>query len=208
MVGYSACDAQACDAALVAADVRAIDDAPVANPDTITTLEDTPIVLTDAMVGGNDVEVDGDSTVITWATHPDLDPGTLTFTPQKDSTDTVVLTYTLCDVGGAKCDTATLTIAITPQADDPIALGEAVTLAEDGLLTAANVDIVSNDVDPDGETLTIVWGVPAPLGSSSTSDAIGIAYQPTKDFVGAVVIPYSACAGNALQLRRCADYHI
>src|SRR5690606_27670713 len=47
--------------ATVTANVAAVNDAPVANDDTLSATEDTPITYTAAQLLGNDTDVDGDT---------------------------------------------------------------------------------------------------------------------------------------------------
>ena len=61
-------------------------------------------------------------------------------------------TYTVSD--GITADTATVTVTVTGVADDPIAVDDAATVAEDAAATA--IDVLANDTDLDGGPKTIV----------------------------------------------------
>ena len=60
-------------------------------------------------------------------------------------------TYTVSD-GHGGTDTATSAITVTPVNDDPNAVDDSLTTAED---TAGNVNVLANDTDVDGDTLTV-----------------------------------------------------
>ncbi|MCD4780029.1 MAG: tandem-95 repeat protein [Candidatus Omnitrophica bacterium] len=135
---------------------------PVANDDSGTTDEDTPVII-DAMA--NDTDPDGDSlSVISMDTtgivglvtnHGD---GNFTYGPngqfeslQVGESDTDSFTYNVSD-GNGGTDEATVTITINGVNDAPVANDDSATTGEDTLVT---IDVVANDSDPDGDTLLV-----------------------------------------------------
>ncbi|KPP91205.1 MAG: putative Ca2+-binding protein [Rhodobacteraceae bacterium HLUCCA08] len=90
-----------------------VNDAPVAQDDTASTDEDTPVTID---VLANDSDVDGDPLTVTEATSPDGDvtinsDGTLTFTPTPGFSGDATVTYTVDD-GNGGTDTATLFVTV------------------------------------------------------------------------------------------------
>ena len=97
---------------------------PVANDDTASTHEDSPIGI---RVTANDTDVDGDLLPATSGSscrpHRDRNghrDGTVTYTPDPNFHGRDRFTYRVCDTGG-RCDRATVTVTVTPVADPPVA---------------------------------------------------------------------------------------
>ncbi len=127
---YQICDGstpQDCDTAYVFITVACVDDFPVANDDSNSTDEDTPV---SGSVAGNDTE-SGDGGNV-WslvgenggAAHGTVtmdDSGNYTYTPDPDYNGTDTFTYQVCDVDG-DCDTATVTVTINPVPDGEVTI--------------------------------------------------------------------------------------
>ncbi|WP_203301827.1 cadherin-like domain-containing protein, partial [Marinobacter sediminum] len=145
------------DTATVAITVNAVNDAPVANDDGVfTTDEDT--VLSNINVLGNDTDVDGDDLTVTAAsatngtvtTNAD---GTLDYTPNENYSGDDSITYTVSDGNGGE-DTATVVVTVNAVNDAPVANDDGVfTTDEDTAL--ANINVLGNDTDVDGDTLSV-----------------------------------------------------
>uniref|UniRef100_UPI0037D9E99A retention module-containing protein n=1 Tax=Zoogloea sp. TaxID=49181 RepID=UPI0037D9E99A len=139
----------------VTVNVTPVNDSPVANPDVATTLENTPVTVP---VLGNDSDPEGDPLTVTSATvnpavgsvvvNPD---GTLTLTPAANFNGPVVINYTISDGNGGTA-TSTVTVNVTPVNDAPVANPDSTTTIEDQPVT---VNVLGNDTDPDGDTLTV-----------------------------------------------------
>jgi hypothetical protein len=99
--------------------------APVANDDAASTPEDTPVVIP---VTANDSDPDGDLVLATVrilmppaaGTARTAGDGTTTYAPNPDATGTDIFTYEVCDAT-SRCDTAAVTVTISPVDDPPIA---------------------------------------------------------------------------------------
>jgi gliding motility-associated-like protein len=169
--------------------VTAVNDAPVATPDTKTVAEDTPAtgnVLT------NDTDVDGNSLSVTkftiggvdyaagtTATIPNVGTvvvnadGTYTFTPVANYNGSVpTITVTITD--GNATATAPLNITVIAVNDAPVAVADVVTTPED---TPATGNVLTNDTDVDGNTLTVtkftIGGVDYAAGTTATIPNVG-----------------------------------
>ena len=127
---YSICDTGTpvlCDTAVVVITVNPVNDAPVANDDTATTDEDTPVVID---VPSNDTDADGnlDEASVTVVTPPTngtaiVNPvtGEITYTPNPGFSGTDTLIYSICDTGmPVLCDTAVVVITVVPCLSDPM----------------------------------------------------------------------------------------
>ena len=83
---------------------------------------------------------------------------TITYTPALNYNGGDSFTYTISDGHGGSA-TATVTMTVTPVNDDPSAVNDTLTTAED---TAATVGVLANDSDLDGDTLSVTTvSVPA-----------------------------------------------
>ncbi|MCB1889978.1 MAG: retention module-containing protein, partial [Rhodocyclaceae bacterium] len=148
--------------------VSPVNDAPIAVDDgPLSTDEDTP--LTGINVLGNDSDPDGDPLTVTSATSPNgtvvINPdGTLDFTPTGDFNGPTTITYTVDD-GNGGTDTATVTINVNPVNDAPVANDDSGTTQEDVPVTFTAAELLSNDSDIDGDTLTIASVGPATNGT-------------------------------------------
>jgi Ca2+-binding RTX toxin-like protein len=169
--------------------VTPVNDAPVANDDTATTPEDTPVVIG---VLGNDTDPDGDTlTVVGTPTSPNgtvaVNPdGTLTFTPTPDFTGTTTITYEVSD-GNGGTDTAVVNVTVTPASDAPVANPDTAETDED---TPVVIPVLANDTDPDGQSLTVTGGT-APNGTVTVNPDGTISYTPNPNFNGEDTITYT-----------------
>ncbi|MNJ86419.1 hypothetical protein D3C87_39130 [compost metagenome] len=200
---YSICDTGMpvlCDTALVIITVNPVNDAPVANDDTATTNEDTPVVIN---VPSNDTDPDGniDNTSVTVVDQPSngtvtVDPltGEITYTPNPGFNGTDTLVYSICDTGmPVLCDTAVVVITINFVNDPPVANPDTATTEEDAPVV---IDVTSNDTDPDGNLdNTSVTVVDQPSNGTVTVDPLtgAVTYTPNPGFSGTDTLIYSIC---------------
>jgi len=121
--------------------VTAVNDPPVANDDSDTTPEDTPVTTN---VVANDTDVDGKvvSSTVTIVSGPSNGSvvnngnGTVTYTPNENFTGSDSFTYTVKDNnGGATSNVATVTITVGPVNDPPVANDDSDTTPEDTPVT-------------------------------------------------------------------------
>ncbi|RLP69355.1 cadherin-like domain-containing protein, partial [Xanthobacter tagetidis] len=157
------------DTATVAVSVTPVNDAPVAAGDTASTAEDTPLVIAVADLLANDADVDGETLTVSGVGGAvggtvALDAGEITFTPDADFNGDASFTYTVSD-GKGGTDTATVNVTVTPVNDAPIATADTATTAEDTPLVIAAADLLANDADIDGDTLSVT-GVGGAVGGT------------------------------------------
>ena len=145
--------------ATVSVTVTCIDDPPTAVDDSATVIEDDPATTIDVLA--NDTDVDGGPIAVDSVTQPVngtvviTDGGDdLTYEPDPNycnsqtggSPDT--FTYTLN--GGSS---ATVSVTVTCVTEDPVAVADTATLAEDS--AATTIDVLANDIDADSVGMTI-----------------------------------------------------
>ncbi|MAS03280.1 MAG: hypothetical protein CL534_01030, partial [Ahrensia sp.] len=171
--------------------------APVAVADQVETQEDTPLTNIDVLA--NDSDADGDTLTIdgtptaehgTVTVNPD---GTLNYTPDADFNGSDTITYSVSDGNGGTA-TGTVVVTVTPVNDGPVASDDAYTTTAGSALT--NLDVLANDSDPEGDTLSIE-GTPTAANGTVTVNADGtINYTPDAGFVGTDEISYVVTDGN------------
>ena len=175
--------------------VTAVNDAPIAIDDAATTAEDTPVSIA---VLGNDTDVDGDRLSVTAvglpahgtvAIHPD---GTITYTPAANYNGADGFTYTIGDGHGGAA-TGTVSVTITAVNDAPVAVDDTATTAED---TPANIAVLANDTDVDGDRLSVTAvSVPAHGSTAINSDGT-ITYAPAANYDGPDTFTYTIGDGH------------
>ncbi|MDO0978195.1 cadherin-like domain-containing protein, partial [Mycolicibacterium frederiksbergense] len=139
--------------ATVSITVNAVNDIPAAVGDTVSTDEDTPLT---GNVLSNDSDVDGNTLTATLVDGPTNGTltlnadGTFTYTPTTNYNGTDNFTYTAGD-GTTTSSVATVSITVNAVNDTPVTAADSFTTDED---TTLNGNVLSNDSDVDGDTLT------------------------------------------------------
>ncbi len=194
---YQVCDSAdpaLCDTANVNITVSPVNDAPVANDDAATTMEDQAVVIAALP---NDTDADGDLLSISSYSHPAYGSvvlnadGTFTYTPNINWYGTDTFTYTVCDPSGA-CDEALVTVEVLPVNDPPVAINDAATTAEEAPVT---INVASNDYDVDGNLVpTSASAISDPANGSLVNNNDGtFTYIPNENFNGYDSFTYQIC---------------
>ncbi|GIX48062.1 MAG: hypothetical protein KatS3mg131_2273 [Candidatus Tectimicrobiota bacterium] len=181
--------------ATVSLTVTPVNDPPLAQDDTATTAEDTPVTIA---VLANDSDVDGDALSVASVSAPangtataNAD-GTLTYTPNPNFNGTDIFTYTISDPGGLTA-TATVSLTVTPVNDPPLAQDDSATTAED---TPVTIAVLANDSDVDGDALSVA-SVSAPANGTATANADStVTYTPNLNFHGTDSFTYTISDGQ------------
>ncbi|KAG1647844.1 hypothetical protein GQR58_030292 [Nymphon striatum] len=191
-VNYSITDGNGGTASAVhTIDVGGVNDDPIANPDELTTDEDT--VSEPLNVLENDSDPDGDPLTLTGAESPDGEvsftpEGEVVFTPNPDFNGPTTITYTVEDPNGGST-TGTVEVTVNPVNDAPVANDDVDVTPEDEPIT---VDLLANDTDVDGDELTVTEvSVPAEQGTIVNNDDGTATFTPAPDFNGEVTISYT-----------------
>jgi hypothetical protein len=176
----------------------ALADPPVANDDSATTDEDSPVTID---VLANDTDEDGDTLIIDSVTQGNFGAVTnnganVTYSPDADYEGPDWFTYTVSDSNGGT-DIANVTISVSAVNDPPVAVDDAYATDEDTLLNIAVPGVLGNDSDVDGDTLTSVV-VTLPLhGSGSIGSDGSFSYMPETNYNGSDNFTYRASDGTA-----------
>ena len=195
---YTVSDGNATDTGHVSVTVNPVNDPPVADDETLTTAEDTASAPLDVLEG--DTDIDGGPLTVTSAS-PAAAHGTVscttggmcTYTPAANFHGSDSFTYTVSD-GNGGTDTGTVSVTVTPVADNPIANDDALTTPAE---TAGNVNVLANDSDGDGDTLTVTTLTPTATSGTVACLATGMCtYTPNPGFSGSDSFDYSISDGN------------
>ncbi|MCR9335754.1 tandem-95 repeat protein, partial [Vibrio alginolyticus] len=171
--------------------------APVADivADKATVVEDTPTII---KVLGNDT-FEGDDKVVsldtnngpangTVSVNPD---GSVTYTPNDNYHGTDSFTYIV--TSGGVSESTTVNVDVTPVNDAPVANDDAATTQED---TAVTIDVLPNDTDIDGDTLSIQSAsVPEAQGKVEIVNG-KLVFTPAENFNGDAKITYTVTDGS------------
>ncbi|MBH0060067.1 tandem-95 repeat protein [Pseudoalteromonas sp. NZS71] len=168
--------------------VTPVNDAPIANADSVTMNEDAPAVLVNVLT--NDSDIDGDILAITAATadigSASIVDNKIQYTPVANTNGTAIISYTISDGSGGTA-TTNLTITILPINDTPIANADSTTMDEDAAPILINV--LANDSDVDGDSL-MISAVSADTGSVSVISN-QIQYTPETNSNGLATVTYT-----------------
>ncbi len=181
---------------------------PVAVGDSFTTPEEQSVVI---VALSNDTDADGqplsiseidgtavvagDTVAVTNGSAMLNANGTITFTPNTDYTGAISFTYTVTD--GAGTDIGIITGTVTPINDAPVGVADVATTAED--TTVSNINVLGNDTDVDGDTLTVSGTPTAANGTVTVNPDDSLNYTPDAGFVGSDTITYTVSDGSLTQ---------
>jgi subtilisin family serine protease len=179
----------------VAVTVAFANQAPIALDDAATVAEDGSASID---VLANDTDPDGGAVTVI-----DVGPaghgsatlasdGTVTYVPAADYSGPDAFDYTIAD-GIGSTDTATVAVTVTATNDPPTATADTASTNED---TAVTIDVVANDADIDGDSLTPTAVSSPGLGSVAISVDGTLLYTPPPDYYGSDSFGYTVSDGN------------
>ena len=178
--------------------VTAVNDAPVAVANTLTVDEDSSISNTDVIANDTDVEDDtltltAVSTDGTGTVAVNSDGLSVDYTPAANFNGTETITYTVSD--GTDTSEGTFTITVTAVNDAPVAIEDSLEVIEDSTLTST--DVIANDTDIDGDTLSLTAVSTDGTGTVAVnSDGLSVDYTPAANFNGTETITYTVSDGT------------
>jgi hypothetical protein len=180
--------------------------------ETMTTLEEQPLLIKAATLLANDYDVDGDKITINSVQSKDgtvslTAAGDVIFTPNKDFVGTATFTYTVTD-GQSTSNVATVTVKVTAVNDAPIANNTTGAGNED---TPIKVILSGSDVDGTVDHFTVVnngggtfysdaAGLHAidPANIAATGNSATVYFKPTQDANGTITFTYNAVDNSGL----------
>jgi hypothetical protein len=169
--------------------------APVANDDVAVTNEDTPVEIA---VLSNDSDPDGDSMVVQQVLPAQygqvtlVGSSTVRYSPNLNFNGSDSFTYVAADPGG-KTDTATVQVTVIPVNDPPVANPDAAAVPRNGSVT---INVVANDTDVDGDSLTVAAVGLAANGTVTRLSSTSVQYVPTANYTGSDAFTYTVSDGK------------
>ena len=172
--------------------------APTAVDDTATTDEDTTV---DIDVVTNDTDAEGDTLSVTSVTTPGNGTAvivsgsttTVTYTPNANVNGSDSFDYTLSD--GTDTDTGTVTVTVTAVDDAPTAVDDNASTDED---TVVDINVVSNDTDPEEDTLSVTSVTTPSNGTAviTSGSTTTVTYTPNANVNGSDTFDYTLSDGT------------
>ncbi|MEN6534375.1 MAG: Ig-like domain-containing protein [Bryobacteraceae bacterium] len=151
--------------------------APAAAGDAYSVNEDTPLAVVAPGVLGNDTPTTAVASLVTSTAHGSLvfqADGSFTYTPFANYSGADSFTYRTADAGQLS-NIATVDITVVPQSDPPVATADSATAV---LSTPVTINVLTNDIDPDGGTLSVT-SVTQGTHGSVTTDGTTVTYTRT-----------------------------
>ncbi|MEL0633109.1 Ig-like domain-containing protein [Pseudoalteromonas carrageenovora] len=172
--------------------ITPVNDAPVANPDILTIVQNAEAIHIDVL--GNDTDIEDDTLFISNVTSSSgvisITGRNLVYTPETDFTGLVSVNYTVSD--GNDTANGVLTITVTSENEAPIANADFATISEDN---ATLVDVIANDTDSPANQLTVT-AVTADKGSAEIITN-KVRYTPETNYSGPATVTYTVTNGSA-----------
>ncbi|MGH3861834.1 Ig-like domain-containing protein, partial [Actinokineospora sp.] len=162
--------------------VTPVNDPPVANDDMFTVSQGSTNNIFGVLT--NDADIDGGPLTIQNVSDPPngaaaATNGTISYTPDFGFNSMDTFTYQACDPAPL-CDTATVTVTVTPNLP-PNAVDDMATTLED---TLANISVLANDTDPENDPLSISGFTQGANGMVTDPGGGVLRYTPNANFNG------------------------
>ena len=178
--------------------VNELNTAPAAVADTATVDEDSGTTLISVLA--NDSDPDADNISLTSVTNPSqggtasISGNQISYTPATNFNGTETFSYTISDdATGALTDTAEVSVTVNSVNDTPLAADDTDTVAED--VSSRTVNVLANDTDVDGDSLSITDVSSPSQGGTVTIVSNKLVYVPAANFVGTESVTYTVSDG-------------
>ncbi|WP_287000246.1 cadherin-like domain-containing protein, partial [Thalassospira sp.] len=179
--------------------VAEVNDIPLVTGERVSGREDTVLRLSIADLLVNDSDADGDSlnlSSLVGVEHgtAEIDGNDILFTPDANHNGEAVLRYAVSDGRGGQT-VGTVRIDVAAVNDAPVAGDDTRSSLEDNTLSIRFAELLSNDSDVDGDTLSITGIVSTQYGNAVIEND-QILFTPDEDFNGTASVVYRLSDGN------------
>ncbi|MBX3689110.1 Ig-like domain-containing protein [Dokdonella sp.] len=168
---------------------------PVAQPDSFSVVSDSSGNMLNVLA--NDSDADGDTLMIvsvSGAAHGNavIVGGQISYTPTAGYTGSDQISYTVSDGRGGTAS-GSISVTVTPRANSaPIARDDVASTAAG---TAVTVNVLANDSDPDGDTLSVTAHTQAANGTVVANGNL-LSYTPNSGYSGGDQFTYTVSDGH------------
>ena len=192
--------------AIATIDIASVDDSPTITDDIYSVIQDTQLVVnnTDGVLA-NDSSIEFTSLTASVNTYSgggvlNLDTnGSFTYNPVVDFVGIDTFTYSLLDNNANPIGIGTVTIIVNPTGDTntaPTANSEYYNVREEYTLDVIPQGVLTNDIDPNGDTLTAYLTSLPSMGVVTFNPDGSFIYVQNSNFVGTDSFTYKAGDGN------------
>jgi hypothetical protein len=170
--------------ATVSVTLNPVNDLPIAEDDSATTILQGDSITVNVTANDSDADDGLDFGSIVILSGPNNGSyvvnsnGTIDYTHDGSLTTTDSLTYTINDLSGAISNIATVSFTMIRPNIPPVAVNDVATTYA---VTPVVIDVLANDTDADGDSLTIESVSSANFGTTST-DGLTITYTPIEGY--------------------------
>ena len=173
-----------------------INDNPIANDDSRSITEDSGLIQIDVLANDNDPDMANTLSIVAVGATDNggtavENSGQIDYTPALNFVGTETFTYTISDSNGGS-DTATVSINVGGSNDPPQAQDDARQTFEDAMIT---IDVLDNDTDLDGDSLTIL-SVNGAVNGTAVIQGNQIKYTPHPHYYGTDTFTYTMSDGE------------
>ena len=202
---YTVTDGIDSETASVEVTVNAVNDVPVANSDTFTTDEDTPVTILATELLSNDTDVETQEslniTEVKNAVNGTVslnEFGNIEFTPDANFNGTASFDYTITD--GTDSSTASVSVIVNPINDPLIANNDTATTDEDTPIVILASELFDNDVNNDIEKSLSISSVDNSTNGTVAINSQGdVEFTPDLNFNGTASFDYTVTEGTDIE---------
>ncbi|CZF81506.1 tandem-95 repeat protein [Grimontia marina] len=188
--------------AIVYIDLEEVNLAPEANRDSFVGVEDEPLVIDIASLLVNDTDPNAEDTLDVVAVYQDdnngqgfvlSEQGKIQLVPNHDVTGVIEFRYTLSD--GRQTDFGYIDVEFVAKNDAPHVEDDYFVISRDTTLQITTADLIDNDFDVEGDTITLVNAFDGDNGNVSVDNGI-ITFTPNAHYFGNAGFTYQVTDGQ------------
>jgi len=203
-IRYTVCDtSNVCANGMIVVTIGFVNTPPNAMEDALTgILEDGGAATINVVANDSDIDGLADSLKLSSITTPVnggtatiVGDSTISYTPALNFNGLDSVQYTVCDTS-LGCATAWVVFTVDPVNDAPLAVNDTVFLAKD--TTGAELTVLTNDSDIDGDALTVTTIGNSTQNIATTVVSNLIVYSAPTGFLGADTVTYKVTDGGGL----------
>lgn len=184
-----------------------VNEAPIANPDTVAATQDTPANYANTVLLGNDTDEDAGTTLTIQSVSNPVHgtvvlngDNSVTFTPAAGYSGAASFSYIATD-GALSSNPATVTVNVAAVNHPPVANNDTLTGTEDTPATYPASALLGNDTDPDaGTTLSIAGVFPGAGGTPVLNPDGSVSFMLNANFNGSANFTYTISDGALTSL--------